>query len=168
VRAQHLVGLRPTWRDQHEHGVVRRSREVPVEQRARALLQLVHVAQYDDAPFGEHGRGAEQGIQRLGIELARATDLEIEVARGRFYRRVDEIAGRLLLQEIVFAEEVVDRIEDARLEGCVKRLLPCGCHGGNIGRIVPVATAATACAVRSGRQRPVTSLARCQGARCAT
>jgi hypothetical protein len=80
-------------------------------------------------------------IQSFGVELARSADLEIEVARRRLHGRVDQLAGSLLLEKIVFAEQVVDRIEDVRLQRCVNRFLPRGCHGGNIGRIVRVATA---------------------------
>ena len=84
----------------------------------------------DDATIRHHWWRSQERSQRFALDVTPAKYLEIEVARCRIDGDVDQLTHRLLLEVVLGAVKVIDRIEDARLHCGAKRFLSGGGGGG--------------------------------------
>jgi len=114
---QLLVDFGPRWRDEHQQQVRRRALEILVEHGARFLLERARVAYHDNPTIGHHRWCADDGSERLGVELGAAECLIVEIARCGIDRGGDQLAKLFFFDVVVFAVEIVHRREGAGLRG---------------------------------------------------
>src|SRR5439155_27129266 len=75
-----------------------------------------------DPGGGEEGGRVHKCIEGLGVEIGGGTLVDVQVARGRVDRALEEGAHRLILEHVLLAMEIVDGIRRALLQAPEQRV----------------------------------------------
>ena len=129
-----VLGLLGRPLDHDHHRLRAGTLEIPEEFGPALGLSLpaLDVAEQDDPPVSQHGKGVAQGVDLFRVELGGRALVEVEIAKSGVERPVQDGLDGLVLQDILRSVEVVDRCQVALLERPKQRLHGLSGHRGSV------------------------------------